>query len=138
MLVREGEAETAATMSLDWSQGSLREGMRCFERGDFFEAHEHWEEVWLAAQEPEKTFLQALIQVAASFYHLQRGNTVGAVSLLRGALGRLDLYPESFAGIAVASLRMLVPAWIEAIEGAAHGLAPALIPRIQQITRIDS
>jgi len=44
-------------MSLDWTQGDLREGWCCFHSGAFFEAHEHWESVWLAAQEPEKTFL---------------------------------------------------------------------------------
>src|SRR6266849_11099605 len=53
-------------MSLDWTQRDLHEGLRCFNSGAFFEAHEHWESVWLAAQEPEKTFLQGLIQVAAS------------------------------------------------------------------------
>src|SRR5437899_872039 len=81
-------------MSLDWSQRELREGLRCFHSGAFFEAHEHWESVWLVAQEPEKTFLQGLIQVAASFHHFQRGNLAGTASLLRSALRRLDVYPE--------------------------------------------
>ena len=86
-------------MSLDWTQTDLREGLRCFHSGAFFEAHEHWESVWLAAQEPEKTFLQRLSQVAASFHHFQRGNLAGTVSLLRSALCRLDVYPEAFAGV---------------------------------------
>jgi len=43
-------------MSLDWTQGDLHEGLRCFHSGAFFEAHEHWESVWLGAQEPERTF----------------------------------------------------------------------------------
>ena len=47
-------------MSLDWTQRDLREGLRCFHSGAFFEAHEHWESVWLAAQEPEKTLLMCL------------------------------------------------------------------------------
>jgi uncharacterized protein len=58
--------------------------------GAFFQAHEHWESVWLGAQEPEKTFLQGLIQVAASFHHFQRGNCAGTIWLLRSALKRLD------------------------------------------------
>src|ERR1035438_8638684 len=67
-------------MTLDWTRGELRKGLDYFDSGVFFEAHEHWELVWLVAGEPEKTFLQALIQVAASFYHSQRGNQVGTVS----------------------------------------------------------
>ena len=77
-------------MSLDWTERDLREGLRCFHSAAFFEAHEHWESVWLVAQEPEKTFLQGLIQVAASFHHLKRGNLEVTVSLLRSALRLLD------------------------------------------------
>ncbi len=77
-------------MSLDWNNGELFEGLRSFHSGAFFEAHEHWETVWLAAQEPEKTFLQGLIQVAAGFHHFQRGNCAGTISLLRSALRRLS------------------------------------------------
>ncbi len=67
----------------DWSKGELHEGLACYQAKQFFEAHEHWEVVWLLSAEPEKTLLQAIIQVAASFHHLQRGNEKGARSLLR-------------------------------------------------------
>ena len=82
----------------------------------FFEAHEHWESVWLAAQEPEKTFLQGLIQVAAAFHHFQRGNCVGTISLLRSGLRRLDGFQETFGGIGVAPLRTSIRLWLEALE----------------------
>ena len=67
-------------MILNWTSGELREGLRCYHSGAFFEAHEHWELMWLSAPEPEKTFLQGLIQVAASFHHFQRKNLAGAKS----------------------------------------------------------
>ncbi len=118
-------------MSLDWTQGSLLEGMRCFECGEFFEAHEHWEVIWLKAEEPEKTFLQGLIQVAASFHHFQRGNTAGTVSLLRSALHRLDRYPENFSGIAVTPLRATLREWIGTLETDPQSTPPP-VPRILQ------
>jgi predicted metal-dependent hydrolase len=117
-------------MSLDWTQRDLLEGLRCFHSGAFFEAHEHWESVWLAAQEPEKTFLQGLIQVAASFHHFQRGNLAGTVSLLRRALLRLDAYPDDFAGVAVAPLRATIRQWLDALGTPRHSPAPAL-PQLQ-------
>ena len=61
-------------MTLDWTQGSLAEGLRLYEAGEFFAAHEAWESRWLESHEPEKTFLQGLIQVTAAFHHLQRKN----------------------------------------------------------------
>jgi predicted metal-dependent hydrolase len=117
-------------MPLDWSQGNLQEGLRRFHSGAFFEAHEHWESVWLTAQGPEKTFLQALIQVAASFHHFHRGNRLGSISLLRSALRRPDTYPESFAGVALTPLRASVHLWLAALEPPQPS-SPPPVPRLQ-------
>lgn len=101
---------------LDWSGGALAEGLRCYRAEEFFLAHEHWEGVWLEAEEPEKTFLQALIQMTAAFHHLQRGNRRGAASLLRAALRRLEPYEISFGGLRVGPLREEIYAWLHALE----------------------
>ena len=53
-------------MKFDWTQGALAEGLRLYQEGEFFRAHEAWESVWLESQEPEKMFLQGLIQVTAA------------------------------------------------------------------------
>jgi predicted metal-dependent hydrolase len=88
-------------MTLDWTEGALAEGLRLYDAGEFFTAHEAWESVWLKSPEPEKTFLQGLIQVTAAFHHLQRNNPLGTVLLLQAALRRLDRYPPGFGGISV-------------------------------------
>ena len=59
---------------LDLTSRELAEGLGCYQREAFFATHEHWELVWLETEEPEKSFVQALIQVAAAFHHWQRGN----------------------------------------------------------------
>ena len=104
-------------MALDWSCGGLAEGLRCYRNEEFFLAHEHWEGVWLKCEEPEKTFLQALIQITASFHHLQRKNLRGTASLLRAALRRLDPLPAAYGGIEVEQLRASVRAWLQALDG---------------------
>jgi predicted metal-dependent hydrolase len=103
-------------MALNWDQGALAEGLRCYRCREFFETHEHWESVWLRAAEPEKTFLQALIQIAAAFHHFVRGNRVGAASLLRAALLKLDSYPTTFGGLDVEAIRQSVRAWLAALN----------------------
>lgn len=92
-------------MELDWSSGELAEGLRLYEAGEFFAAHESWELVWLRTLPPEKAFLQALIQVTAAFHHGQRGNPRGTRLLLEAALTRLDPLPDIFGGIQVTQLR---------------------------------
>jgi uncharacterized protein len=109
-------------MEFDWTQGALAEGLRLYDAGEFFAAHEAWESVWLSAQEPEKTFLQGLIQVTAAFHHLQRENRLGTSRLLRAALGRLEPYPVDFAGISVDLLCDDIRAWLQALE--MNGPAP--------------
>ena len=104
-------------MTLDWSCGALAEGLRCYRDEEFFLAHEHWEGIWLRCEEPEKTFLQELIQVTAAFHHLQRKNVIGSASLLRAALRRLDPFPAAYGGIAVESLRENIRAWLQALNG---------------------
>ena len=117
-------------MPFDWNKGELYEGLRCFHSGAFFEAHEHWETVWLTAQEPEKTFLQGIIQIAAAFHHFHRRNRAGTISLLRSALRRLDRYPDAFAGLEVAPLRAAIRLWLEALE-AIPPSSPPHLPQLQ-------
>ncbi len=119
------------TMELDWSCGELAEGLRCYCAEEFFLAHEHWELVWLRLPEPEKTFLQALIQVAAAFHHLQRGNRQGAESLLRHAQGRMEPLPDVFGGIAVEPLRRQIEERLSALEARDVPLLRLASPQIQ-------
>ena len=122
----------ADIVALDWESGALAEGVRCYRNREFWVAHEHWESVWLRLEEPEKTFLQALIQVTAAFHHLQTGNIVGAVSLLRKALRRLGPYPAKFGGVDLMRLRKEAGEWLRALE-CEMGSQPESVPQIWTI-----
>lgn len=117
-------------MALNWEQGALAEGLACYRRQEFFLTHEHWESVWLGCAEPEKTFLQSLIQIAAAFHHLQRSNCAGTRSLLGRALGRLEAYPAGYGGVNVEGVRRSVRVWLKALDsGEARPALP--FPAIQ-------
>jgi predicted metal-dependent hydrolase len=103
-------------VTLNWSSDALADGLACYSAEQFFEAHEYWESVWLTLLEPEKSFLQSLVQVTAAFHHFETGNLTGAVSLLRRALNRLSQCPVVFGGIQVAPFRAEVKEWLEALE----------------------
>jgi predicted metal-dependent hydrolase len=100
----------------DWNTGALAEGLRCYRTEQFFEAHEHWEIVWLSLHEPEKSFLQSLIQISAAFHHLRRGNRAGAISLLTRALHRIDQCSSPYCRIDVGLLQEQAREWLSAIE----------------------
>jgi uncharacterized protein len=104
-------------------------GVADFNAGRFFEAHEVWEELWLAASEPQKTFLQGLIQLAAAFHHHERGNSRGRQSLLTAAIAKLAACPDDFRGVAIAKLREEVEAWRK-IRPTDIGRKPQDVPKI--------
>jgi predicted metal-dependent hydrolase len=117
-------------MLFDWTNGALADGLRCYRNQEFFEAHEYWESEWLKCEEPEKTFLQALIQITAAFHHLQRGNPAGTASLLRASLRRLDNFPAYYKGVAVEELRENARAWLDALQ-LSSGLRQLRFPHIR-------
>ncbi len=103
-------------MEFDWTTGALAEGLRLYQAEKFFAAHEAWERLWLVAQEPDKMFLQALIQVTAAFHHLQRKNPLGTTRLLRTALRKLERYPANFGSVSVDLLCDDIRVWLQALE----------------------
>jgi len=87
-------------------QAFLR-GIDLYHAGYLWEAHEQWESVWRATEDPAKRdFLQALVQIAASLLKARMGNAHGAAKLAARArehLARVD--GERCMGLALAPLR---------------------------------
>ncbi len=108
----------------------FQKGLAAFNSAHFYDAHEHWEEVWLETPNPEKMFLQGLIQVAAAFHHYSRANFLGTKNLLRAGLLKLDFFPEKHRGLAMEPLRDSVRRWLAALE-AGENPEPGKIPQIQ-------
>ena len=82
----------------------LRRGVEHFNRGEYFEAHEAWEAVWLRARGPLAEFYKGLVQCAAALHHLRRGNADGARRLHDRGRRRLAAFAPQTLGVPVARL----------------------------------
>lgn len=110
----------------------IAEGVRLFNAGKFFEAHEALEAVWLKAQGDQKLFLHGLIQIAAAFHHHKRWNPAGFRSLLEKGLKKLEKFGATKEGIDLRGLRKQLDPWRDFLKRAgrtADGETPPL-PRI--------
>jgi predicted metal-dependent hydrolase len=109
----------------------FQRGFEQFNAREFFAAHETWEEIWLAAPEPDKTFLQGIIQVAAAFHHYRRGNTAGTQSLLAAGLQKLSRFPADHRGLQLEALCRDARCWLKVL---ASGKDPgeSALPKIEQ------
>ena len=56
-------------MASDTYDPRYLQGIELFNRGEFFEAHHQWEEVWLDDKGPSNEFYKGLIQVAIALHH---------------------------------------------------------------------
>jgi len=65
-------------------------GAARFNEGDFFTAHEIWEEVWLESVGAEKDLLQSLVRIAAGYAKVESGIRGGALKLLSRGLDGLQ------------------------------------------------
>jgi predicted metal-dependent hydrolase len=75
------------------------EGIEHFNKCDFFEAHEVWEDVWKDYQGPSRKFYQGLIQVAVALHHFGNGNIRGARKLYHSSRAYLEPYRPRHMGL---------------------------------------
>jgi predicted metal-dependent hydrolase len=68
----------------------LEQGRAAFNRGEYFEAHELWEEAWRELEGAERIVVQGLIQIAAGLHHLQQRRPRPGAGLLRKGLAKLS------------------------------------------------
>jgi len=93
-------------------RAAFSRGIRQFNARRFWHSHESWEAIWLTAPEPDKTFLQGIIQIAAAFYHYQMKNHAGMRSLMRRGLAKVEEFPADYRGLRLEKLRLSVREWL--------------------------
>ncbi len=111
MLARLQSLPASRVVPLDLSRGAA-----LFNAGLFFECHEYLEGPWRATGGPEKNLYHGLVQVAAAFYHYEKGNLHGARTLLTKGMRRLESYPAAYLGIDLHALRSALEPWRQAFE----------------------
>ena len=105
----------------------LREGIRFFNAGRFFDSHESLEDFYLRTEEEHKPFLEGLVQLAAAcrlFSDL--GEVKGPVRMVHQAIIRLENYQPNYLGIRVRGLIRSLEEWTNRLEAGseadpAHG-----------------
>lgn len=110
-------------------------GILFFNRRDFFEAHEVWEDLWHVSFPPERRFIQSLIQAAVALFHFGNGNVRGAGRLYQSSKDYAQPYLPTYLGMDVAGFWRRMD---ECFAGMAPGttvekveLNDALMPSIQ-------
>jgi hypothetical protein len=91
---------------------ALRAGIAIYNAGDYHEAHDAWEDRWLALDSgtDDERFLHGLIQFTAAVHHATERNWAGVTGLAESASDYLDGLPEEYRGVDVAAARAYLTA----------------------------
>jgi len=108
----------------------FREGVERYNRGDYFDAHESWEEIWRSTTPEPRDLFQGLIQVTVAMYHYHvRERPPVARRVLGRGRRRLEPFAPGSHGLDLAHLLAGVRRW-EAWLAAPAGDPPP-VPRLQ-------
>lgn len=82
-----------------------RIGIRLFNAGEYYRAHDHLELAWRDSPGEEGVLYQGILQVGIAYYHIQRGNDRGALKMFHRARQNLTVLPGEYLGIDLEQLQ---------------------------------
>ena len=103
----------------------IQQGIDLFNRGEYFAAHEAWEEIWRSTTPEPRDLFQGLVQLAASFHHLhERKRPDVARRVLGKARRRLEVVVPPPDGLDLVALLASVETWENWFAAPARGQPP--------------
>ena len=81
------------------------EGLRLFNAGEYFEAHEALEDAWNAEKGEIRDLYRGILQIAVVYLHITRRNYNGAVKVYARSQRWIKDWPDRCKGIHVEELR---------------------------------
>jgi len=92
------------------------EGLRLFNAGEYFEAHEALEDAWKEEKGEVRELYRGILQVAVVYLHVTRRNYNGAVKVYGRSQRWLKDWPDICRGIEVGKLRRDAEAVIAEVQ----------------------
>ena len=92
------------------------EGLRLFNAGKYFEAHEELEAAWKDERGKVRELYQGILQAGVTYLHITRGNYPGAIKVYGRSMKWLRQFPETCRGVEVERLRNDLTLAIEEIK----------------------
>ncbi len=107
----------------------------CFNRGDYYEAHDVLEHLWLQDAGSDEAFFRGLIQIAGAFVHLRKqflapdhhvdGRRLRPASrLFRLGIKNVEMYPQTHHFLNIPALIQLCDKYLDALESTEFCMNP--------------
>lgn len=64
-------------------------GIQSFNSGNFYEAHDLFEDLWHECDEPKRRWIHGMVQISVAMHHHSTGNLNGSLLLLAEGISRM-------------------------------------------------
>ena len=89
----------------------------CFNRGQFYEAHDILEQLWLKDRHGANgAFYKGLIQLAGAFVHLQKDRLRPSAALFKLAAANLGRYSGTHERLVMPAVLAMIQHWLGLLE----------------------
>ena len=82
----------------------FNKGLEAFQKHDFYDAHEYWEDLWSDYRLKDAKFIQGLIQLSVGYFHISNLNINGARGLLNKCKPKLLKFSPEYRGLNVLNI----------------------------------
>ena len=114
------------------------EGIRLYNEGNYFDAHEALEIAWRAEAEPDRRLYQGILQAGIAFMHARNGYAKGVLSMYERCWVWLSPWPDRCRTINVGQLKSDLQKLVEQVITLGTGQLLELDPKFfTQIKRVD-
>lgn len=114
------------------------EGIRLYNEGRYFDAHEALEIAWRAEPEPDRRLYQGILQAGIAFMHARNGYAKGVLSMYERCRVWLWPWPDHCRTIDVGQLKSDLLKLVEQVNILGAGQLLKLDPKFfTQIKRVD-
>ena len=86
----------------------FKKGLASFKEHQFYDAHEHWVDLWSDYSLADAKFIQGLIQLTVGYFHISNNNKNGAKGLLNKCVPKLVEYRPEYRGIDIENILLAI------------------------------
>ncbi len=113
----------------------LWSGVKSYQAGNYYEAHEDWEELWSDRRLMDRNIVHGLIQVSVSLFHSEQENLKGARSMIQKALPKFHGHTTTWNGLDLAPFVQSCIRWQKHVNEvlSVENINPSFKPELKEV-----
>lgn len=97
-------------------QENAAKGIQAFNQGEFYAAHEYFEDAWRETSDESRDFYRALLMLSGGYFRLTEDRTDAAMKFFTRAIQWMEGFSNPYKDINTAAIKAKLTGLLEAIQ----------------------